>query len=263
MRRIPLLIFVLAVNAGCATLPRTGTQATGEALSVQSHQETATWVEKTKVGEVENRDADGNLIGTSDVYQNQTRSADYTVWNGAQGQTVVDDQDFFQIAGDDAAADEIRSYRESGVTINRIGLVIGGVGLAGAVGGYGLALVGGNDTKSIGYAGATVGVLTALVGVGIAYWGKGRTNADLHLFDIGRARSAAQAYNTKLKQAAPANSRADITDVPLANADSSSAPAAAAPSKSSRKARKAHNITASVSTSAASASTSANSATAQ
>ena len=52
-------------------------------------------------------------------------------WNGLrQGDEPIDEQDFYRIAGDSEAADDIRAYRDHGVWENRIGalLVMIGVG---------------------------------------------------------------------------------------------------------------------------------------
>ena len=52
-------------------------------------------------------------------------------WNGfRQGDEPIDEQDFYRIAGDREAADDVRAYRDHGVWENRIGaaLLLIGVG---------------------------------------------------------------------------------------------------------------------------------------
>ncbi len=55
-------------------------------------------------------------------------------WNGyRQGVEPIDEQDFYRIAGDREAADDIRAYRDHGVWENRIGMVLALIGVGALV----------------------------------------------------------------------------------------------------------------------------------
>jgi hypothetical protein len=190
---------------GCASLPTTGAQANGEALGVY----TGTVIEhhqvQEKVGEVEHKDAEGRSIGRSEVYANRTVTTEREVWYPTQGGQRIDDQDFFSIAGDKEAADKIQSYRESGITLNRIGLATLGAGVAAFVGGYAMMSSGAVKTDGSGGNSAMSGVGTGLfyggmiampVGGILTWMGLARQSPERHpVEDVDRAMHDADRYN--------------------------------------------------------------------
>lgn len=55
-------------------------------------------------------------------------------WNGyRQGDEPIDEQDFYRIAGDRDAADDVRAYRDHGVWESRIGTVLALIGASALV----------------------------------------------------------------------------------------------------------------------------------
>jgi hypothetical protein len=189
---------VLAVQVtGCATLPKTGVvQATGEPLEVVWEQQTHEYVEQVKVAEVQHRDSQGRSLGSSDVVENKLRTYTTQRWYPAQGKSPLDDEDFFRIAGDARAAQEVREYREVGVLYNRLG--IGFVAAGGAVAIASLTLknapvIGKNPNVGL-YSSLGLGLL----GVWLYSKAIGRLNPENHPVDANRATTAAKAYNARL-----------------------------------------------------------------
>ncbi|MDI3287229.1 hypothetical protein [Polyangium sp. 15x6] len=190
---------------GCAHLPKTGTESTGEPLNVEVRTETHTYVTQAKVGEVQHRDSSGRLVGTSSLYENQVGSYDVTRWQVFQGETPIDDQDFFNIAGDTEAANRIADYRATGVTMNRVGLGLAIVGGAAMLAGI---ILGSTVTTKDEYgtesrplwttAAATGGILVGLVGGGIAWAGYARTKREHPIDDPQKAANAARRYNKEI-----------------------------------------------------------------
>lgn len=191
----PILLTASYALMGCATLPEPRTQATGEPLSVRSKTETYTYQTQEKVGEVQHRSASGHALGTSTVYANRTHVGSYQVWSGYQGSTPVTDDDFYRIAKDKAAQDEVESSREAGVLLNRLGLGVLALGAV-ALGG-GVVLRGdtsSNLPSSLLYGGS---ILLPVGGV-LAYLGLGKAT-NPHPLEQDRAQAAAQAYNASLE----------------------------------------------------------------
>jgi hypothetical protein len=200
------MALALVGASACASMPRTGMPATGEPLSVHTGTVEQHHTVKEKVGEVEHKTSDGKVVGTSEVYADRDVTTYRDVWYGMQGSTKIDDEDFFRIAGDKEAADEVRSYRETGVTMNRIGLVAIIVGAAAMAGGYyfttqatTIEADGTVTNNSIGNL-----ALPFLIGGGVAvttggtltWLGARRTGADVHpVDDVPRAVRDAQKYN--------------------------------------------------------------------
>jgi hypothetical protein len=193
--------------AGCATLPVTGTQATGEPVAVDSRLHTFQYTTQEKVGEVQYRDANGNSAGTSTVYADRVHTGQALVWKTYQGQSPLDDEDFFRITGDQATAQEIRESRETGILLNKIGWIGVAVGAA-AIVGY-LALTRSNDpgVQSAGYGAGTLGSVAAAGGGGLIWWGILKAKAEHPVNDVDRASADAAAYNRKLSRAPAAPGR--------------------------------------------------------
>jgi len=202
-----VLLGTLASSAwGCAHLPKTGTEATGEPLNVEFRTETHTYQTQAKVGEVVNRDSSGRVVGTSEVYENRTGSYDVQRWQVFQGETPIDDQDFFRIGGDIETAKEIASSRQSGMTMNRvgIGMMIGGGALA--LAGFALASVltktdpttGVTSSPGWAYPAATVGMVSVSVGGILTFIGLAKVKREHPIEDPQRANAVAKKYNKTL-----------------------------------------------------------------
>jgi hypothetical protein len=198
---------------GCAHLPTTGAEVSGEPLNVEMRTETQTYTTQAKVGEVVSRDSTGRVVGTSEVYENRTGSYDVQRWQVFQGDTPIDDQDFFRIGGDIASAKEIAASRQAGVTMNHvgIGMLIGGgaAALMGFILGPALATADANGiSKSPGWALplAYGGMLTASVGGVLTFVGIAKVKREHPIDDAPRANAVAKKYNKSLgvETAAPA-----------------------------------------------------------
>jgi hypothetical protein len=189
---------ILAVaTTGCASIPEAKTQANGEPLSVREKTENYTYQTQEKVGEVEHRTASGQKIGTSSVYVNQTHVGSYQVWSGYQGNAAVSDDDFYRIAKDKKADDEVKSERESGVTLNRVGLGILAAGIASVAGGWALRSSDPNASNTLSTIGVYGGGLLVPVGGVLAYLGLGKASS-VHPLSQERAEAAASRYNKVL-----------------------------------------------------------------
>jgi hypothetical protein len=201
-----VLLGALASSAwGCAHLPKTGAEATGEPLNVEVRTETHTYTTQAKVGEVVNRDSSGRVVGTSEVYENRTGSYDVTRWQVFQGDTAIDDQDFFRIGGDIASAKEIAAMRKSGVSLNHVGvgMAIGGGALTilGLILGPALTKKDANGIEtSPGWTPYLMygGIITASVGGTLAFYGLAKAKKEHPIDDPARANAVAKKYNKSL-----------------------------------------------------------------
>jgi hypothetical protein len=186
-----------ATTTGCASIPEAKSQANGEPLSVREKTQSYTYETKEKVGEVEHRSASGQRVGTSSVYVNRTHVGSYQVWSGYQGEAAVSDDDFYRISKDKKAADEVKSERESGVTLNRVGLGILAAGIASVAGGWALRSSEPNASNTLSSVGVYGGGLLVPIGGIIAYMGLGKAS-DVHPLSQERAEAAASQYNRQL-----------------------------------------------------------------
>jgi len=193
-------VVVLVALTGCATLPITGVQASGEPLDVQSGLVTHTWTSNDKVAEIQHKDENGNSIGKSDVYEERQHSAQVLEWYPQQGGIRLDDEDFFRIAGDTDAASRIRASRESGVTLNKVGWGVVAAGLAIVAGG--MAMRTSPDLADGGLYLSSGGLLTASIGSMLVWWGIGKTRDPHPINDLPYAERASRSYNQRLLAAA-------------------------------------------------------------
>jgi len=200
---IPTLVLIpLLATLACATMPTTGAAPNGEPLAVETDTKTYQYVAQEKVGEVQHRDANGQYIGSSEVVENRVHTGSYEVWTLRQGNQVVDEQDFFAIAGDAAAAAEIERTRKIGLAANYGGL--GGATLGGTLMLAGLSLPwllsGGIEDPAVlvGLGGlTTVGGLLTAGGVLATIYGRNAVEAEHHQ-PVERAQDAADSYNRAL-----------------------------------------------------------------
>jgi hypothetical protein len=188
--------------------PATGVRATGQMLDVQTEAEHFSYQQKTKVGEVQYRDRTGRSAGSANVYETNVVHGTKIHWRPTQGGAVIDDQDFFRIAGDNASAREIEDYRSTGTILNLVGwgLTLGGAGGIAATSAFM------DETQGTGrkLAGVATGML--ILGALQVYAGWYRMRADTHPVELGKAREAARRYNETLKFEAPAAPPAPPTE---------------------------------------------------
>jgi hypothetical protein len=165
--RIParLASIVLAsCLAACAANPATGVAASGRPLRVQYSTGTGTYVSQDQTGV----DVETSSSGNEKVTEHYTAVEHTFQWNDLkyfQGRQELDEQDYFRIAGDDAAVRQIRDTRSSASLKMKIGAPLMVIGLAA---GLVLGSVGNPSQKAIGSLGGT------LVGGGgalVFYWG--------------------------------------------------------------------------------------------
>jgi hypothetical protein len=194
------LVLATATAAGCATNPATGLPATGQVLGVQTEAEHFATQQKQKVGEVQFQDSSGRAAGSAGIYQTKVVHGTKIHWRPTQGGAVIDDQDFFRIAGDTASEQEVQEYRRQGTAMNRVGW---GLTLLGA-GGIGATSAFMDETTGTGRKLAGVSALSLIVGALWVYAGHYRMGADVHAVEIGKAQDAAKRYNETLKIEAPA-----------------------------------------------------------
>ncbi len=197
LRFLPVLL-ALPLMA-CASLPQPIAERSGEPLSVRERTQTATVNERVKVGEVEHKSSNGQTYAKSEVYANQSREVRYQVWNGFQGQERLTDDDFYRIANDKSAEEEVKRSRENGITMNRIGLGVLAAGIAGVVAGIAInASQSGSETPSMTGLYITSGAgVVAGVGAILTYVGLAKTKAE-HPLQQERAETAAVRYNRTL-----------------------------------------------------------------
>jgi hypothetical protein len=186
--------------AGCATNPATGLQSTGQALGVQTESEHFAYQQQQKVAEVQYHDSAGRPAGSAGVYQTQTVHGTKIHWRPTQGTAVIDDQDFFRIAGDTGSEQEVEEYRRQGKAMNTVGW---GLTLLGA-GGIGATEAFMDTSQGRGRTIGGVAALSLIVGALWVYAGHYRVQPDHHAVELGKAREAAKRYNESLKMEAPA-----------------------------------------------------------
>lgn len=206
MKSSPFLLALLSAPlVACASVPPSVARPTGEPLSVRERTQTDLVTEKVKVGEVEHKTTSGQTYAKSDVYQNQTRAVSYQVWKSYQGDAPISDDDLYRISGDRKAEEEVASSRDTGVTMNHVGLGLLAAGVAGLVGGYVIASQAKTEADGSGGFTSSPGMyvvygssLVAGVGGVLTWLGASKARAE-HPLDQDRARAAAADYNRRLE----------------------------------------------------------------
>ena len=188
-------ILLLAPLATACIMPRQTPHAavpTGEQLAVVDDLKVWTETHKEKVAETEYKDADGNVVGTGSVYADKTETHAMKIWYPVQGAEQLSDEDFFRIAGDQAALDETLRMRERGARWHKRGIY-------GMIGG-GAAMVASwfIDNATAKTVLGVGGGLTLLGGYYASYWGAMQMNPETHAVDRSVADQAARRYNDGL-----------------------------------------------------------------
>jgi hypothetical protein len=183
-------VVALAVCVGCASLPITGVKPTGEPLGFDFETSQHGYITSEKVGEVKVRTAGGQNAGSAAIYRDKQVTYQKLEWTPKQGKLPISDEDFFRIAGLPDNADTIHSKVMHGYVASRVGLAIAVIGL----GLLGAGLVRHDQRMSGGGL-----LLTAVGGITVGVGGHA-LNPKNHVFPLGEAESAANAYNQTLKE---------------------------------------------------------------
>ncbi|HEU0033925.1 MAG TPA: hypothetical protein VFQ53_25025 [Kofleriaceae bacterium] len=169
----------LALVTGCLKNPATGVPGTGAPLRVQYSTGTGTYVSNDVVSSTVHKDADGNEVGTSETYEEREHSFKWNDWKYFQGPDELDEQDYYRIAGDTQAADQVDKIRAGAARKMKVGAVIAAAsvvaGIAAAV-----ALNSGDSSAgtTVGY---TLGTMGATGGMLVWYWGANDMKKPHHL----------------------------------------------------------------------------------
>jgi hypothetical protein len=216
MRCSPLVLLLLPILAGCATVRSEYTPATGEKLSVYDKAVARTGVERSRAGEDEIRDATGRVVATNTRYTDKEVHWTEHDWYGMQGGVRIDDESFFRIAGDDKTVEAYKTYHQDGSSrATGAGIVAGiGLGLVGAgIAGYVLDPpkedpvtfhTKGGGFRTLGAVSMGLGGFTTVFALVALFSGRSKAAAtDERLVDDPQhARAAAQRYNARLAPAA-------------------------------------------------------------
>jgi len=155
--------------AGCAANPATGVASNGGPLRIRYATGTGSYVSNDVVGTDVHRDAQGNEVGSTDHVQAVQHSYQWNEWKYFQARDELDEQDFYRVAGDVQASDEVGRIRATAALKMKIGMPIM---IAGVVAGLVLTSVGSSrgdsSLASLGYYG---GSLVGAVGGLVWYWG--------------------------------------------------------------------------------------------
>lgn len=212
MRCSPLVFLLLPALAGCATVRSEYTPATGEKLTVYDKAFQRSGVEQVAAGHEELRDANGHVIATNTRYENKEVHWTEHDWYTMQGDTRLDDESFFRIAGDSKAVQAYKQYHEDGSSTSTIGGVVTviGLGLVGAgIAGFVLDKpktdpatfhTTGGTFHTLGALAMGVGGFTTVGGLIALFSGRSKAQSrDKRLLDDPqRAKAAARKYNDRL-----------------------------------------------------------------
>lgn len=214
----PLLASVLfaTLTAACISNPARGTTPTGESLRVRFNEESGTYQEQQVTGTDNVYNADGESVGSVEHTQAVTKEWSRTDVTFYQGNVAVDEQDYYHLAKDRDAVDEIKAARAQASRDMTIGFPLA----IGAAVGSTLAAIGTfGDSSAIRYGVSTGLSLAALGGIYLAMRGL-KTHNKRPLLDAERAISHANVVErcfhgqscTKL----PGGARAEATPQPPA-----------------------------------------------
>ena len=163
MKRILLLCGV----AACAHNPAKFVAATEARPQVKVDVEERNVVETDHVGTATQTDQNGVVVGHTDLTQDRVVGRERYVagFDLVRGDELLDERDYYHLAGDDAAAKEIDAYRARGLTYNHVGLALLAVGAVGV----GMMVSGNDGLAKVGTPmfaiGMPVGGILAIMGM--------------------------------------------------------------------------------------------------
>ncbi len=193
MMKVSNGLICAALLAGCAANPATGVATNGHPLRVRYSSGTGSYVSDDVVGTDVHRDSSGNEIGSTDHVQAVEHSYQWHDWKYFQGPDVLDEQDFYRIAGDQQAADSVAKIRAGATSKMKVGMPIAVIGYAAMLVLGSIGTSNKNPTLStIGYVGG--GTLGSVGGL-VWYWGKADM-AKRHHLPMSRADQNADVIET-------------------------------------------------------------------
>jgi hypothetical protein len=166
--------------AACAANPATGVASNNLPFKVQYATGTGTYTSNDVVGTDVHRDSEGNEVGSTDHVEARQHSFQWSDWKYFQGHDQLDEHDYYRLAGDQAAADQVAKVRESAKTKMAIGLPVAIAGIAAMViaGSIQKSNGEGSSLTTIGYIG---GGIVGTAGMLTWYWGEHDMKAKHHL----------------------------------------------------------------------------------
>lgn len=188
LKGISLAIPLFATMA-CATMPRTGIEDNGKPLRVAVENRKFSYTVKEKVGDAVHKDAAGNVVGTTEITRDAVRTRRYKVWDFYQGRTLIDEADFFRLAGDPATSDYIINKRKKGMFYQKLG----GYTMLGSGAGLLAFLYLFSDSAAARNGLTSLFTITLSVGGVMLFYGRGQVQRRTHM-PLNRALDAYDAY---------------------------------------------------------------------
>jgi hypothetical protein len=110
---------------GCLSNPATGVTSNGGPMRLKLESGTGRYTSNDVVAEDAIVDANGNDTGNRVQHTAEvTHQYQWSQWGYFQGRDKLDEQDYFRLAGDQQAADEVAHQRAKAVLMERLGLPI-------------------------------------------------------------------------------------------------------------------------------------------
>ncbi|MBL0216401.1 MAG: hypothetical protein IPQ07_21270 [Myxococcales bacterium] len=176
------------LSAACISNPARGTAGTGQPLRVRFDTSSGTYQAQEVVGEDQYYDRDGNAAGSVQRSRAVTKRWANTDVSFYQGDDRLDEQDYFHLAGNRGAVDEIKAARAQMSRDLSIGFPVAIAGAAGST----LAAIGTfGDSKVMRFGVSTGLTAVALAGAYFALRGM-ETYRKKPLLDASRAIKHAQ-----------------------------------------------------------------------
>jgi len=182
--------------AGCLPGPRgpsSGAVATGERVAVVDDVKRWTTTYDEKVGSTDYKNADGEVVGSSERYATRKQQHSKLIWYPVQGRSQITDEDFFRITGNSTALERSEAYRAKGRRYAAVGTGAMILGIASMIA---ARFVTDNQGLMIGlYSGG------AIVGLAGGYGfmrGWEMQHPDNHAIDRSQAELDARRYNAGL-----------------------------------------------------------------
>lgn len=200
--------------AACISNPARGTTPTGEPLRVRFDRDSGTYQDQEVVGTTNYYNASGEVTGSAERTRSVTKSWSHTDVGFYQGVVRVDEQDYYHLAKDSGAVDEIKEARAKASRDMTIGFPLA----IGASVGSTLAAIGVlGDSAIIRYGGSTVLSFAAVGGIYLALRGL-KTHRKKPLLDAERAVNHAHVVEHCFRgsqcKSTPGGARADATPAP-------------------------------------------------
>ncbi|GEM_PF-2981513 len=159
-----LLASTFLTWAACIPNPARGTTPTGDSLRVRFNEESGTYQEQQVTGTDNVYNADGESVGSVEHTQAVTKEWSRTDVTFYQGDVPVDEQDYYHLAKDPGAVDEINAARAQASRDITIGLPVAIVASVGST----LAAIGTfGESNAMRYG---VGTLLSFTALGGAYY---------------------------------------------------------------------------------------------